>query len=63
MGVKGGATYINSHNYAKSNVDSYDFLLLEKTITFHNVIILIRDKNNYHYNVCLEKDSYELSKK
>ena len=63
MGVNGGATYINSHNYSRINVDSKDFLLLEKTITFHNVIILIRDKDNYHYNVFLEKYSYELPKK
>ena len=36
-------------------------------MTFHDVIILIKsvfhkDKNNYYYNIFLEKDSYELSK-
>ena len=40
--VKGGITYIISHNYAKIKVDSYNFLPLEKTMTFHNVIILIK---------------------
>ena len=37
-------------------------------MTFHNVIILIKsvfnkDKNNYYYNIFLEKASYELPKK
>ena len=37
-------------------------------MTFHNVIILIKsvfnkDKNNYYFNIFLEKDSYELPKK
>ena len=41
------------HNYPKIKVDSYDYLPLEKTLTFHNVIILIKpvfnkDKNNYY---------------
>ena len=37
-------------------------------MNFHNVIILIKsvfnkDKNNYYYNIFLEKASYELPKK
>ena len=48
--------------------DSYDFLLSEKMLTFHDVAILIKsvfnkDKNNYYYNIFLEKGSYELPKK
>ena len=44
-----------SHNYAKIKVDSYNSLALEKSMTFHNVIILIKsvrnkDKNNYYCN-------------
>ena len=35
-------TYVISHNYAKIEVDSYDSLPLEKTMAFHNVIILIK---------------------
>ena len=67
ISVKSGITYIISHNYAKIKVDSYDSLPLEKTMTFHNVIIHIRsvfnkDKNNYYYNIFLEKALYELSK-
>ena len=41
-GVKSGITYVIFHNYAKIKVDSYDFLPLERTLTFHNVIILIK---------------------
>ena len=48
-------------------VDSYDYLLLEKPLTFHNVIIYIKsvfnkDKNNYKYNIFLEKGLYQLPK-
>ena len=65
ISVKSGITYIFSHNYAKIKVDSYDSLHLEHTITFHNVIILIKsafnkDKNDYYYNIFLEKGSNEL---
>ena len=49
-------------------VDSYDSLSLEKTMTFHDVIMLItpvfnKDKNTYYCNIFLEKVSYELHKK
>ena len=48
-------------------VDSYDSLPLEKTLTFDNIIILImsvfnKDKNNYYYNIFLEKGLYQLPK-
>ena len=68
MSVKIDATYIIYHNYAKTKVYSYGSLPLEKTISFYDVIILIisvfnKDKNNYyHYNIFLEKGSYELPK-
>ena len=37
---------------------------MEKILTFHNVIILIKsvvnnDKNNYYYNIFLEKGLYK----
>ena len=65
---KSSITYIISHNFAKIKRDSYDSLPLEKTMTFHDVIILIKsvfkkDKNNYYYNIFLQKASYELPKK
>ena len=51
ISVKSGITYIISHNYGKIKVESLDSLLLEKAMTFHDVIILIKsvfnkDKNN-----------------
>ena len=67
ISVKSGITSIISHNYAKIKVDSYNSLAWEKTMIFHDVIILIKsvlnkDKNNYYYNIFLEKASYELPK-
>ena len=38
------------HNYAKIKVDSEDSLPLEKTITFHDVIILIKSVFNKNLN-------------
>ena len=40
--VKSGITYVISHNYVKIKIDSYNSLPLEKTMTFHNFIILIK---------------------
>ena len=58
-GVKGDITYVISYKDVKIKVDSYDSLFLEKTLTFHNVIILNkpifnRDKNNYYYDLFLK---------
>ena len=55
--------YDFSHNYARIKTDSYDSLSLEKTLTLHNVIILIKsvfnkNQNHYHYNIFLEKCLY-----
>ena len=44
--VKGGITFIISHNYAKMKVDSYNSLTLEKTSTFHDVRIPIKSVFN-----------------
>ena len=38
--VKSGITYIIFHNFATASVDSYDSLLLEKTMALRNVIII-----------------------
>ena len=45
--------------------EPYNSLPKEKILTFHNVIILIksfvnRNKNEYYYNIFLEKGSYEI---
>ena len=42
ISIKSGIIHIIFHNYAKIKVDSYDSLPLEKTMTFHDVIILIK---------------------
>ena len=45
--------------------EPYNSLPKEKILTFHNVIILIksfvnRNKNEYYYNIFLEKGSYKI---
>ena len=60
--VKSSIAYVISYNYAKIEVDLYDSLPLGKTLTFHDVIILIKavfnkDKNNYYYNIFIEQAS------
>ena len=42
IGVKIDITHVISHNYAKIKVDSYNSLPLEKTLTLHNIAILIK---------------------
>ena len=66
--VKSGITFVISHNYANIKVDSFDSLSLEKTLTFHKVITLIKsvfnkNQNHYHYNIFLERGLYQLPKK
>ena len=52
----------------KIKADSYDSLPIEKRLTLHNVIILIKsvlnkDKNHYYYKIFLDKCLYQLVKK
>ena len=65
--VKSGITYVISHNCAKIKIDSFDSFPLEKTLTLHKVIILIKSvfnkyNNNCCYNIFLEKGLYKLPK-
>ena len=60
---KGG---IADSNYylARIRIDLYNSLPIEKKLTFHNVIILIKllvnkNKNEYYCNIFLEKGSYK----
>ena len=51
------------NSFAGTRIDSYNSLTVEKTLTFH-VIILInsvvnKNENNYYYNIFIEKSSYE----
>ena len=55
-----GITDSINHNFGKISIDSYNSLLIEKILTFHNVIIVIKsivnkNKNEYYYNMFLEK--------
>ena len=47
------------HNYAKIKIDLNDSLPLEKALTLHNAVILIKsifnkDQNHYYYTIFLE---------
>ena len=51
---KNGITDSINFNFARIRIDPYNSLLIEKTLTFHNVIILIKEvvnknENNYCY--------------
>ena len=55
---------IINHHFARIRIDSYNSLPIEETLTFHNIIILIKSvvinsANNYYYNIFLEKSPYE----
>ena len=41
---KSDAKYIINHNFARIRIDSNNYLPIEKVITFHNVIILIKSE-------------------
>ena len=52
-----------NHNFGKIKIDSYNYLPIQKILTFHNGIILIKsvvnkNKNEYYYNIFLEKGLY-----
>ena len=49
-----------NHNFSRIRIDSYNSLLIDKILTFHNAIILIKsvvnkNKNEYYYKIYLEK--------
>ena len=61
---KSGIIGIINHNFRKIRIGSYNSLPFEKILTFHNIIIVIKfvvnkNKNNYYYNIYLEKGLYE----
>ena len=59
--------YIFSDYFAKTKVDSYDSLSIEKILILHLIIliksVLYEDKNHYYYKIFLEKCSYQLAEK
>ena len=61
---KSAITHSINHNFARIRIDLYNSLPIEKILTFHNVIILIKsivnkNKNEYYYNIFLQKGSYK----
>ena len=61
---KSGITDIVNHNPVRIRTDLYNSLPIEKILTFHNIIILIKsvvnkNKNEYYYNIFLEKSLYK----
>ena len=67
ISLKGRITYVVSHYYKKIEIGSYDSLPIEKTLTRHNVIVLIqsrpnKDQSHYYYNMFLKKYSSQLAK-
>ena len=65
--LKSSITYIFSHYFTKLKVDSFDSLTIEKRLTLHNVIILIKsvvykDKNHYYCKIFLEKKDIVISR-
>ena len=59
-----GATDSINHNIAIFGVDSYYSLTIAKILPFQHVIILFnsvvsKNKNNYYYNILLEKMSFK----
>ena len=68
VSLESSIKYIFSHCFVKIKVDSYDSFPIEKRLTLHNAIILIKsvlnkDKNHYHYKIFLEKCLYQVAKK
>ena len=61
---KSGITDSIIHSFSRIRTDSYDSLPIEKILTFHDMIILIKSvinkyKNHYYYNIFLGKGSYK----
>ena len=71
ISLKSDITYIFLHYSAKIIVYTYHSLPIEKTLTLHNVTILIKsvinkDKNCYYWKIFLEKIfqlAFQLAKK
>ena len=47
---KSGITDSTNHNFGRIRIESYDSLPIEKILTFHNVIILIKSVVNKNKN-------------
>ena len=61
---KGYITDSINNNFAIIRINPYNSLPIEKILTFHDVIMLIKSvvnkhKNNYYYNIFSEKGLYK----
>ena len=61
---KRGVTDSINHNFARIITNSYSFWSIEKILTLHDLIILIKsvvnkNENNYNYNIFLETGCYK----
>ena len=60
---KNDAKYIINHNFARTRIDSCNSLPIQKTLTFHVIILITsvvnKNKNNSYLNTFLGKGSYE----
>ena len=61
---KNGITDSINQNFARIRIDSYNSLPIEKVLSFHDVIMLIKsvvnkNENNCYYKIFLEKCSYK----
>ena len=61
---KSGITDNINHHFTTIRIDSYSSLPIEKTLTFYNVMTLIKsvvniNKNGYCCNIFLEKGLYK----
>ena len=61
---KRGVTDSINHNFARIRINSYNFWPIEKILTFHDLIILIKsvvnkNENKYNYNIFLGKGCYK----
>ena len=59
---RSGITDIINHNFGEIKVDSYTSRPIEKILTLHNVMILIKsvvnkNTNEYYHQIFLQKDS------
>ena len=65
ISIKSNISYFFSYSYAKVTIDSDDNFPLQKTLTLHNAVILIKsvvnkNQNQYYYNVFLENFLHQL---
>ena len=55
--------YLTDKNFTRIRLGSCNFLLMAKTLAFHNVLMhsnsVVDMNRNYYYNIALEKGSHE----